>query len=92
MRKLKIGKIITGILMIFLFSGIFPSCATTNVSMGDASRQSLMMQERIGRSTKSSGTKYKATKASKHAQKRGGKYKKSKHKYKKRSQPKRRRR
>ena len=88
MKHKKIGKIITGILMIFVFSLIFPACATTNVSEVDTTRQSLMMMERTGFCR---GKKQVSSRAYKKSKKKGAKYKKSKHKHKKRRQKKWRR-
>ncbi len=78
MRHLKIGKIITGILMIFTLSLILPSCATTNVTEGDTTRQSLMMAERSGHSR---GKKQVSSRAYKQRKKKNNMYKSKKHKY-----------
>lgn len=85
MRHFNIGKVITGILMIFIFSCILPSCATTSVSQSEiGSRKSLMMQKD---SNLHKGLKTRTAKASrdyKKSKKKNNMYKKSKHKYKKR--------
>lgn len=78
MRHFKIGKFITGILMIFICSLFLPSCATTNVSEGDTTRQSLMMVERSGHSR---GKKQVSSRAYKKRKKKNNMYKKKKHKY-----------
>lgn len=89
MRHFKIAKIITGILVVFTLSLIFPSCATTNVSEGDTTRQSLMMMERSGHSR---GKKQVSSRAYKKRKKKNNMYKSKKHKYSKRKQPSRSRR
>ncbi len=82
MKKMRIGRIITGILMIFVFSCIFPSCSTTRISMSeDSSRKSLMMSKSSSRYKGKKVHTAKASRKYKKSKKRANKYKKSKHKY-----------
>jgi hypothetical protein len=80
MRHFKIGKFITGFLVIFVLSCIFPSCATTNVTEADTTRQSLLMVERSGHQR---GKKQVSSREYKKRKKKNNMYKKKKHKYKK---------
>jgi len=87
MRHLKIGKIVTGVLMIFILSLILPSCATTQVTEADTSRHSLMLQKDSQLHKGMKTRRAKASRSYKKSKKKNNMYKSSKHKYKKRKQP-----
>lgn len=82
MKKMRMGGIIIGILMIFLFSSILPSCSTTRMSLSESSsRKSLMMKEGGSRYKGKKTSFAKASRSYKKSKKRSNYYKKKKHKY-----------
>ena len=92
MNKLKFGKIISMLLLVFVLSIILPACASQRISSGsDESRRSLMMGDRIDRSKGKKVRTAKASRSYKKSKKRSNKFKMQKHNYKKR-RPKSRRR